>query len=800
VGIDTRSEQLRATFKIELDERVQELTELLLQLERGQEGDATRTGIFAALFRGAHNLKGAARAVDLRQVEEAVHALESTLAEARQAGIQPDGAWFDTVYRMLDTISAVYRASMAEQTGMVPEPAGQSIAALSAASPPVSAAPPDTHPETTGAALHDTPAGRLSPEAGVLSRPDELPHGAAVPTSHESAPSRGNRSAPRAESVRVAVSKLDILLEQAGELVVTHGRVAECLRELHDLNRDVAQWRRSWRATRPLRRGLERRIMALPQSVSSHATAAPEQELTTLLHLADRAEQRLATFQQRVTALVARLHDDSLALRLVTRAIEDEVMAVRLLPLSSIFAPLERLVRDLARDTGKEVELTLEGGEAEIDRRILDGLRDPLMHMLRNAVDHGIEPAAARQAQGKPRNGNITLTATARGSAIDIILEDDGAGMDPAALRAAAVSKGLLSEEQAAALSSAEALDLIFRPGFSTREKVSETSGRGVGMDVVRENMQNLGGHITAHSVPGRGTRFVLQVPLTLATRRVILLEVDGQIFALSSLAVEHAARVQMTQTVMVEGSRAVPMGGTLVPILELADLLERPRPDGQPARMAQDPLWRPFLVVHQGDRRLALLVDQLIGEQEIVVKSLSWPLQTVRNVSGAAVLGSGRMVIILNPSDLLRTGLRLIGGRSAHAATPSPDSREAPRKPRLLVVEDSLTTRALEMSILEAAGYEVVSAANGVEALQLLRGQGIDLVVSDVEMPLLDGFALTTEVRRDEKLRHIPVILVTSLETQEYRERGAMAGADAYVLKSQFHQGLLLDTVARLI
>jgi two-component system chemotaxis sensor kinase CheA len=319
-------------------------------------------------------------------------------------------------------------------------------------------------------------------------------------------------------------------------------------------------------------------------------------------------------------------------------------------------------------------------------------------------------------------------------------------------------------------------------------------------MDVVRENVKQLGGHVAVQSTPGQGTCFVLSVPLTLATTRVILLEMAGQIFALSSLAVERAARVQIAQLIMIEGNKVVPIGGMPIPIVELADILERPRGESQAARVGTEQVWRPFVVLHQGDRRIALLVDQLIGEQEIVVKSLGWPLRAVRNVAGAAVLGSGQTVIILNATDLLRTGLKVIAGRRTYGATAAAESKAVPRKPRLLVVEDSLTTRALEMSILEAAGYTVVAAANGMEALQLLRSQDIDLVVSDVEMPLLDGFALTTEVRRDEKLRHIPVILVTSLETQEYRERGAAVGADAYVLKSQFHQGLLLDTVGRLL
>jgi two-component system chemotaxis sensor kinase CheA len=807
VAEDPRWRQLRTAFAAELEERVHALTELLLRLERAEGGDEARRGIFDALFREAHSLKGAARAVELRAVEEVAHRLESTLAEVRQGNALPAGAWFDGAYHAVDALMEAYHATLgtnggsAQVTEMPPAP----LNGKHEDAPPV--APPLT-PAQQPSEAPPAPPARQPAANGPRPTPGKAPTVPARP------PARRDRAAPQAataDSVRVAVGKLDVLLAQAGELAVTRGRVGQRLRELQEVGQDLEQWRREWRASRALRTGLRRRATAhrgtagVPSgdplwgsSSTSGATFGPTGEVDTLLRFVDGAEQHLQALLQRVGALVAHLHDDTLALGIVTRSIEDEVMAVRLLPLTTIFAPLERLARDLTRDTGKEAVLVLEGGEAEIDRKILDGLRDPLMHMLRNAVDHGIERPDERLARGKPRGGTITLSAAGRGSAIEIALSDDGAGLDPARLRAAAASKGLLVDGQGAGLSDAEALELIFRPGFSTRETVTETSGRGVGMDVVRENVQRLGGHLAVDSRPGEGTRFTLSVPLTLATTRVVLLEQGGQIFALPSLTIERTARVQTAHLVAVEGSRVVPIGGVPVPIIELADVLERPRTSAEEAAATA---WRPYVVLSQGERRVALLVDRLIGEQEIVMKSLGWPLRSVRNVAGAAVLGSGRTVVILNASDLLRTGLRLIaGGRQEAMVASARAGAAAPRTPRLLVVEDSLTTRTLEVSILEAAGYDVLAAANGMEALHLLRSHAVDLVVSDIEMPLLDGFALTTEVRRDEKLRQIPIILVTSLEAPEHRERGVAAGADAYVLKSQFDQGLLLDTVSRLL
>jgi two-component system chemotaxis sensor kinase CheA len=479
---------------------------------------------------------------------------------------------------------------------------------------------------------------------------------------------------------------------------------------------------------------------------------------------------------------------------LVGRAIEDDVMSVRLMPAGSIFGPFERMVRDLTRQNGKDVHLVLEGGETEVDRKIVEQIRDPLMHMLRNAVDHGIEPAETREDKGKPRTGTIRVAASQRGSAVEIEVSDDGVGLDASRLRRSAVQKGLLSEDQTAALDDRSAINLIFQPGFSTSPAVTETSGRGVGMDVVREHVERLNGHVEVSSTPGRGTRFTLHVPLTLATSRAILVEQGGQPFAIPSGTVERTARARERQLVSLEGRRAVVIEGLPVPVVDLAQVLEQAS-TVQSSRDADD--WRPLFVLRQGDRRFAFLVEHLVGEQEIVIKSLGWPLRRVRNVSGATILGTGHAVVILNPADLLQTASRI---HSTTAARVAPATQpDAPRW-RVLVVDDSLTTRTLERSLLEAAGYQVSVATDGLDALSRLRAEPIDLVVSDVDMPRLDGFGLTAELRRDAGLRNVPVILVTSLDDRDHREQGVAAGADAYIVKSSFDQAELLETIRRLL
>jgi two-component system chemotaxis sensor kinase CheA len=402
-------------------------------------------------------------------------------------------------------------------------------------------------------------------------------------------------------------------------------------------------------------------------------------------------------------------------------------------------------------------------------------------------------------AAGKPPYGTVSLSAAQRGDRVQICIEDDGRGLDPEAIRSAAVSRGLLSAERDASLEPAAVLELIFHPGFTTRSSVSSLSGRGVGLDVVRDHVQRLGGTISTSSTPGAGTRFVITVPLTLATTRVLLVEDAGQTLAIPSSAIQRTGRAQTTDLLTIEGRRALQLDGRAVPVVELSAVL------GSPQDSERDPssqAWRSFVVLTHSDRAVALLTDRLVDQQELVVKGLEAPLRRVKHVAGAAVLATGNVAVVLNPTDLTKTALASIdsgtlGRWSRATSVASPE--ESPRR-RILLVDDSVMTRTLERSILEAAGYEALVAGDGLQALEVLAANTVDAIISDVEMPRMTGLELTSAVRQDERLRHLPVVLVTSLDTPEQIERGAAAGADAYIVKGRFDQGELLDTLGRLL
>ena len=746
---DPLIESLAATFAAELAERMPALKTLLAQLQQAWVAADVR-----ALARSLHNLKGAARVAGATGIEQLAHAAEGAVlrATARPTAASPD--WFEALYALVDGMAALHAGAPIDMPGLLSR---------------VEALGMDAAPEAA-----PTPAASsVAPAPLPAAQPAVAPAAAEHPG-----------------TVRVAVKKLDALLTESGELSVIHLRVSQRARELRQMQRDLERWQREWTKHRPLRMRIAR---------ANNRSEVGPRDVEALLRLAERTDRLLQELTQRTSQLDAALAHNASQFGAVAAAVGQEVLAIRLMPTATIFLPMERLVRDLSRDTGKETRLVLSGTDTEVDRRILDELRDPLMHMVRNSIDHGIESPQERMASGKPAYGTVHLSAAQRGDRVQICIEDDGRGLDVDAIRAAAVNRGVLSAERAASLETAAVFELIFHPGFTTRSSVSTLSGRGVGLDVVREHVQRLGGAVATNSTPGAGTRFVITVPLTLATTRVLLVEDGGQTMAIPTSAIQRTGRAPVADLLTIEGRRVLQLDGRAIPVVDLATVLGR---TGNPERDASAEAVRSFLVLTHGERSVALLTDRLVDEHELVVKGLEAPLRRVKHVAGAAVLATGDVAVVLNPTDLARTALAsLDSGALAgwSTVTPAARSHEMPRR-RILVVDDSVMTRTLERSILQAAGYEALVASDGVQALEVLGTQAVDAIISDVEMPRMTGLELTSAVRQDERFRHLPVVLVTSLDKPEHIERGASAGADAYIVKGQFDQAELLGTLGRLL
>jgi two-component system chemotaxis sensor kinase CheA len=448
--------------------------------------------------------------------------------------------------------------------------------------------------------------------------------------------------------------------------------------------------------------------------------------------------------------------------------LQDSVVQMRTLPLRTITSRFPRAIRDLASEEGKEAELVISGADTQLDRAILDGISETIVHVLRNAIAHGIEPPDERESAGKPRTGRIELRAHQRGGMVAIEVADDGRGVSPEVLARA---------EQAGSLA-----DVLAATGFSTAEEVTEVAGRGVGLDAVKRSVEGLGGGLEVRSEPGSGAEVTLLLPLTLALMRVLLFERGGQPFGLPMTSVGRVVAVGETTSL---GNRpSIEIDGQVVHLSQLGGQ------DGVGSNLAERP---PAIVVESLGRRLALVCDELLGEEEVVIKSLGAVLSEIPGYLGAAILGDGRIALVLDPNHLLQAPRETM-------PKDQPDQTSERPSGQVLVVDDQFSARELQRSILEVAGYRVEVAREGREALRRIAEMPeLDLVLTDVQMPEMDGFELLEAIRADEALASLPVVMVTTLGDEASRKRGAEAGADAYIVKNEFDQEALLETIERL-
>jgi len=486
--------------------------------------------------------------------------------------------------------------------------------------------------------------------------------------------------------------------------------------------------------------------------------------------------------------LVRRFREDRTQVSRVAKGLERLAIDVRLRPVARVFDPLPREARELARRLGKKARVRIKGAETELDRAILDGCKDPLLHILRNTIDHGIEPPPERVAQGKPEEGQIDIEAEQDGGSVVISVRDDGRGIDPEKVKQSALKKRILSEEQAARLTAEEAVELIFLPGFSTKEVVTDISGRGVGMDIVKRNVEALKGEVRVRSEVGKGTLVTLRLPLTALVSRVLFFKVNGVLMGIPTSAIDATAIVSVDDIGRFNSVPTVRHRGRAVPLAWLSDLLAMKDGDERDQGAYR------LVVVHHNDEVLALVVSAFEGERSVVVKPLGWPLERVKGTAGAVQLGTGDTALLLHVPDLLEFSRTIAPAQAPTAPRPGDEKR------RVLVVDDSVVTRQLERRILEGLGFEVSLAVDGQDALRLLDRDVPDLIVTDVEMPRLDGLGLVRRLRKEPRTKDVPIVIVTTRSEEKDKQAGLEAGADGYIVKSAFDEATLRDMIDRLL
>ncbi|CRN03661.1 Gliding motility regulatory protein [Pseudomonas sp. 34 E 7] len=746
-----RDASLLELFSLEADAQTQVLSAGLLALER----NPTQADQLEACMRAAHSLKGAARIVGVDAGVSVAHVMEDCLVSAQEARLYLQPEHIDALLQGTDLLMRI--ATPGNNVGAADIQAYVALMErlLDPSQPSAMVAP---KPEPAPMPVIEAPAPEPEPVPAVISEP----------------PRHGKRMTEGGERVlRVTAERLNSLLDLSSKSLVETQRLKPYLASLQRLKR------------------LQSNSLRALDTLDGHLKVI-DLNLEAQEALAD-TRRLLSEAQALLAQKNAELDEYGWQAGQRAQVLYDTALACRMRPFADVLAGQVRMVRDLGRSLGKQVRLEIEGEKTQVDRDVLEKLEAPLTHLLRNAVDHGIEMPEQRLLAGKPAEGLIRLRASHQAGLLVLELSDDGNGVDLERLRGTIVDRHLSPVETALRLSEEELLTFLFLPGFSLRDKVTEVSGRGVGLDAVQHMVRQLRGAVVLEQTAGQGSRFHLEVPLTLSVVRSLVVEVGEEAYAFPLAHIERMCDLAPEDIVQLEGRQHFWHEGRHVGLVAASQLLQRP-----PGQTPGDTL--KVVVIRERDAVYGIAVERFIGERTLVVLPLDDRLGKVQDISAGALLDDGSVVLIVDVEDMLRSVDKLLNtGRLERIARRTQQATEAPRK-RVLVVDDSLTVRELQRKLLLNRGYEVAVAVDGMDGWNALRSEDFDLLITDIDMPRMDGIELVTLLRRDSRLQSLPVMVVSYKDREEDRRRGLDAGADYYLAKASFHDDALLDAVVELI
>jgi two-component system sensor histidine kinase and response regulator WspE len=754
-----RDASLLELFSLEADAQTQVLSAGLLALER----NPTQADQLEACMRAAHSLKGAARIVGVDAGVSVAHVMEDCLVSAQESRLYLLPEHIDALLQGTDLLMRI--ATPGNTVG--PADIEAYVALMERLLDPSQKVAPPAAPMPA-----PTPAPEPEPsmEALLTLPPEPEP----APAVSAELPRQNKRMTEGGERVlRVTAERLNSLLDLSSKSLVETQRLKPYLASLQRLKRIQSNSARALE-------NLDGHLKTVDLSLEAQEALADTRRL-------------LSEAQALLAEKTAEIDEFGWQAGQRAQVLYDTALACRMRPFADVLAGQVRMVRDLGRSLGKQVRLEIEGEKTQVDRDVLEKLEAPLTHLLRNAVDHGIEMPEQRLLAGKPAEGLIRLRASHQAGLLVLELSDDGNGVDLERLRGTIVDRHLSPLETALRLSEEELLTFLFLPGFSLRDKVTEVSGRGVGLDAVQHMVRQLRGAVVLEQTAGQGSRFHLEVPLTLSVVRSLVVEVGEEAYAFPLAHIERMCDLEPDDIVQLEGRQHFWHEGRHVGLVAASQLLQRPPGQGNQETLK-------VVVIRERDAVYGIAVERFIGERTLVVLPLDDRLGKVQDISAGALLDDGSVVLIVDVEDMLRSVDKLLNtGRLERIARRTQQTLEAPRK-RILVVDDSLTVRELQRKLLLNRGYEVAVAVDGMDGWNALRSEDFDLLITDIDMPRMDGIELVTLLRRDTRLQSLPVMVVSYKDREEDRRRGLDAGADYYLAKASFHDDALLDAVVELI
>jgi two-component system chemotaxis sensor kinase CheA len=766
---------LIAIFKAETEEHLTKLDNGLVELEKQPDN----LELASSLNREVHTLKGAARVFGFYEIQDIAHRIEDIFEEVAGKRAVFNSSMAEPIFKALDAIRAILLKIVQEKKidAEVDVDASDICRELeeciSAAQAIRTRKKREREPKREKEASETQAKGE--PEKGDPQREQEVrkpPEKVLDRASETVAP---HLSGPTEEYIRVPTSRVDKLLYLVGEVVINKMKASAMSAQAKRLSK--------------LSREAQKSILSLSEAVKKESSS-PNREVTRWLSQCEAQMQRL---RERTLELYDQVSTEAFHLDPVIDELQAKIKEIKMLPLSTIFEGFPRMIRDIASQQGKQVNLVISGEENELDKKVMEGIKTSLIHILRNCIDHGIEEPEARVALGKSSDGTIKISASHEGDNVVITVEDDGRGMDITQIKETALKKRLVSNHDLEGMSHKEVMNIVFMNGYSTSPIVTDVSGRGMGLDIVRRDIANLKGRVILDTEKNRGTKFTLVLPLTIAIIQVLLVKVQNMLFALPIFSVTESVKVSRDDVSLTGGRMAIQFREHIVSLVKLNEVLGLPPPGNEEEKAKKEML---VVMATSLDSQVGFIVDEIAGEEEAFIKSLGKHLGKVKNVSGAIIMPTGEVVVVLDIADLVANsalGLPHFTGKRSVVGTKH-------KEKRILVVEDAFSTRELEKSILETHGYLVDTAVDGLDALDRMVDNQYDLIVSDVEMPRMDGFELCRTLKNNEGYKDIPVVMVTALQKEEDKRRGIEVGAAAYLVKSAFEQTNLLDTIERLV
>lgn len=796
--------ELRMLFQAESEERLRSLEEGLKQIQE----DPSDMELLEEIFRDAHTIKGSARMLNIRSVEQLSHVLEDGLDVARQAkmpltppiikiayegidairqfvdeevsGTKPTIELADAL-KQLETLAGEVEKEIKQGKESfageeIPERKKEEKAPVETPSPIIK--PEEVKPVVKKAAEEEKKAAPSVSEA-------EKAKPAVVPQVHDkekkketAKPSEARR--PSISTIRIDTQQINELLTQAADLTVAKNRIFRLFEQIEEM---LDFWEKKSRS-------LGQFVADVQATDKSDGTRDQGKIITELAEVMKKIVDSLSKLR-------ADSYGDIHKLESIASSFVDRIRKLTLVPLSKLFELFPRMVQDVARVCNKDVDFIMEGGEITVDKKIIEDMKDPIMHLLRNAVSHGIESPEVRAQTNKPKRGIILLKAQQTSNNIIIEIKDDGRGISIPDIKAKAIEKGMYTEAELDEMNETEIQSLIFHPGFSTAAQISQISGRGVGLDVVQTHIKKMNGTLQVDSKVGKGCSFIVQLAITLVNTHVMLFQVDKRSYAIPIELIESCNLISVERLTTIEGYDVVFLQDQPISLVSLRKLLGMEPIDLSLESSHASNLFS-CIVLNFTGKRLALIVDAILDEQKVVVTQPGRLLSGLRWLIGETILKTGEVCMILNPFDLLN--LKSTTGSISSIGVKKKREGSRNRKKKILLVEDSYTIRLMVSRELEEEGFEILQAVNGLEGLEILKSNKVDAIISDIEMPEMDGLTMVSAIRRNKDLYALPIILFSTKASPEDRQKGLEVGANFYMAKSEYNQSELIKTLRELL